>query len=183
MLEIILLLLLAITMARKPARRRRRAFNLRPVRTSVVIPMLTTGAQVALTTALTGSADGAYRCMSVKASWRSQELTDADGPLVVGYAHSDYSVTEIKEFIESSAAISVGDKVAQEKSNRLIRIVGTLGDAVDDVLNDGKLISTKLNWLMPIGKAVNAFAYNDGITMTTGALVRINGTMWVKDSS
>ncbi len=145
--------------------------------------MLTTAAQVALVANLTPSADGAYRCRSVKAAWTSQELTDADGPLLVGYAHSDYSVTEIKECIEASAAISVGDKIAQERANRLVRVVGTLGDAIDDDLNDGKPISTKLNWLIPIGKSVNMFAYNDGITMTTGALVRCNGSLWIQDSS
>ncbi len=145
--------------------------------------MLTTAAQVAIVAALTGSADGAYRVRSIKAAWNSQELTDADGPLVVGYAHSDYTVTEIKECIEASAAISVGSLIEQERSNRLVRVVGTLGDAIDDVLNDGEPISTKLNWLIPIGKAVNMFVYNDGITMTTGAAVRVNGSLWIQDST
>ncbi len=145
--------------------------------------MATTAAQVALAVGLTGAADGAYRVRSIEASWRSQELTDADGPLVVGYAHSDYSVTEIKECIEASASISQGDKIAQERANRLVRVVGSLGDAGDDELNDGLPVKTKLNWLIAIGDQVNAFVYNDGITMTTGALVRINGHLWIQDST
>ncbi len=144
--------------------------------------MATTGQQVALATALTGAADGAYRCVSVKAAWTVTAMTAGDGPLLCGYAHSDYSVAEIKEAIEASAAISVGDKIAQEKANRLVRLVGVLEEAVTDDLNDGKPITTKLNWLIPIGKSVNAFVYNDGVAMTTGALVKTNGSMWVRDS-
>ncbi len=183
MLETILTLLLLLPLMAKHGRKGR-PFGLREVRTSSVVTMATTAAQVALSQALTAaSTSGPYRCISVIASWRSQELTDADGPLIVGYAHSDYSVTEIKECIEASASIDQGDKVAQERANRLVRVVGTLGQAVDDELNNGAPIKTRLNWLIGIGDTVNAFVYNDGITMSTGALVRINGSLWVKDAS
>ncbi len=110
-------------------------------------------------------------------------LTAGDGPIIVGYAHSDFSVTEIKEAIEASASISVGDQVAQERANRKVRLVGQLTDLVEE-LNDGKPVKTKLNWLIPIGKEVNIFAYNDGAALlTTGAVVSCSGDMWVKDSS
>ncbi len=145
--------------------------------------MLTTGNKIAVVGALTGSADGAYRVRSIKAAWNSIVLAAADGPLVVGYAHSDYTVTEIKECLESIAAISVGDLIAQEHANRLVRVVGTLNDATEDELNDGKPITTKLNWLIPIGKAVNMFVYNDGVAMTTGCVVSCNGTLWIQDST
>jgi len=168
-------------MAQKPKKRSRR-FNLRRVRFSVPQAMATTGNKVAVVGNLTGAADGAYRVKSVKAAFSSLNLAATDGPLIVGYAHSDYTVTEIKECIEASSAISVGDKIAQEKANRLVRIVGVLEEAANDDLNDGRPISTKLNWLIPIGKIVNMFIYNDGIAMTTGCVVSCNGEMWIQDS-
>ncbi len=169
-------------MAKKKPQRRRRSFNLRRVRISPVIVLSTLGANLAPSANAVGSADGAYRVVSMKTAWDLIGLTADDGPIVVGYAHSDYSDVEIEECIEASASISVGDKIAQEKANRLVRIVGTLQSAGGDELNDGKPITTKLNWLIPIGKTVDIFAYNDGQAMTTGAVAKCTGDMWVKDS-
>ncbi len=144
--------------------------------------MATTVTKIAVETDFTGAADGTYRAVSAKLAWSLQNLAAGDGPLIVGYAHSDYTVTEIKEAIEAVLAISVGDLIAQEQANRLVRVVGSLTDEAPQ-LNDGMPISTKLNWLIPIGKNVEIFAYNDGITMTTGAVVNATGSLWVKDSS
>ncbi len=111
------------------------------------------------------------------------DLTANEGPIVVGYAHSDYTVTEIKEAMEASSAIDVGNKIANEQANRLIRVVGTMNE-VRESLNDGKPITTKLNWLMSIGDSVNLFAYNDGPgALSTNAIVSLAGDMWVKDSA
>jgi len=160
-----------------------RSFRLREVRISPVIVLSTLDANLALTGPATGNADGAYRCVSISAAWDLLALTAGDGPLVVGYAFSDYTVTEIKECIEAKAAISVGNKIALEQANRLVRVVGTLQEAGGDELNDGRPIKTRLNWLIPIGKEVNIFAYNDGQQLTTGAVAKCTGSMWVKDSS
>ncbi len=168
-------------MAKKPQRRSRR-FNLRKVRVSPVIVLSTLGANLALSAAVTGAADGAYRVISMKTAWDLVGLTALDGPILVGYAHSDYTDVEIEECIEASAAISVGNKIAQEQANRLVRIVGSLNEASSDELNDGLPVTTKLNWLIPIGDNVNIFAYNDGQAMTTGAVAKCTGDMWVKDS-
>ncbi len=183
MLELIILLFLAgALMARRPARRRR-AFSLRRVKVTPSLALATLGSVTALTGAVTGSADGQYRAITLKGVWSMNDHTAAEGPITVGFAHSDYSVTEIKEALEASTAISLGDKVAQEQSNRLVRIVGVFGGEVDaEALNDGKPISTKLNWKIPIGKAVNIFAYNDGLAaLTTGTVLRFMGDLWVKD--
>ncbi len=111
------------------------------------------------------------------------DLTANDGPIVIGLAHSDYTVTEIKEALEASTAIDAGNLIAQERANRKVRIIGTMNE-VRESLNDGQPISTKLNWLMTIGKTVNLFAYNDGAALlTTGAVVALNGDLWVKDSA
>ncbi len=112
-----------------------------------------------------------------------------DGPVTVGFAHSDYSVTEIKEALESALSISPSDKISAERARRLVRIVGQFTPQVQDatsggmVLNDGKPISTRLNWPMSIGMQVNIFAYNnDNNALQTGAIVHAMGDLWVKDN-
>ncbi len=116
--------------------------------------------------------------------WTLDNLPSGDGPVVVGYAHSDYSVTEIKEALEAGSSISVGNMVSQEHANRLVRKVGTFVEA-EAPLNNGMPIKTRLNWLIPIGKEVNVFAFNDHAAdaLATGSILTFNGNMWVKDSS
>ncbi len=152
-----------------------------------MIPQVTLGAlanNIVVTGTLTSSADGQYRAMSVKLLWSIRNVTVGQGPIIVGFAHSDYSVTEIKEAIEIASSINIGDKVSNEKANRLVRVVGVFSGAESDqVLNDGKPMKTRLNWQMPIGANVNVFAYNDsGAALTTGGLVEANGDLWVKDN-
>ncbi len=123
--------------------------------------------------------------VSATLTWIVSAGTAGEGPVTVGYAHSDYSITEIKECLEAFAAIDQGDKVAQERANRLVRTVGTVrfpGGAA--ALNDGKPIKTRLNWLINIGDSVNMFAFNEDIgVLTTGALLTASGDLWVKDST
>ncbi len=169
-------------MVRKNYSRAGRAFRLRAVPISPETALATLNSKIVVVTTLTGNADGAYRAISIDASWAWAAPTTGEGPLTVGYAHSDYSITEIKEAIEAGATISVGDKLAQEKANRLVRKVGVI-NSLKGNLNDGDPVKTRLNWLIPIGKSVNQFAYNEGANLTTGSSLHQSGTMWVRDSS
>ncbi len=167
-------------MARRP---KRRAFTLRGVRAS---PSISLGALAAITVfagAIFGNADGAYRIMSYTGTWSIENHTAGEGPIVVGFAHGSYTVTQIKEAIESGASISIGNKLADEHAGRLVRRIGTFsGNSTEETLNDGKPIKTRLNWAIPIGTNFNLFAYNDSTaTLTTGTIVRTNGKGWVKD--
>ncbi len=179
MLEYIILLLLAWPFMAKHGRGR---YTLRRVRTTGGITLSTLAANIVITSAVLGAADGQYRIMSAKQTWAMKNLTAGEGPILVGYAHGDYSVTEIKEAIEAGASINRGNMVAREQSDRLVRIVGSFSGAAEEVLNDGRPIHTRLNWAIPIGKTVNIFAYNDsGATLTTGGVVEVTGPVWVKD--
>ena len=121
------------------------------------------------------------RVVSVKCTVNANGITAANGPFTVGFAHGDYSVTEIKECLEAAASLDVGNKVAIEQANRLVRIIGTL-DAEDSRLNDGNIISTKLNWFFPSDKKLNFFAFNESTSPAdTGASIKVAGDMWVKD--
>ncbi len=183
MFEILLVLAILLGMAKHGRRSGRRSFPLRPVRSTPAQALSTLAAVTAVTTGLTGVADGAYRLVSVDMIHSMVGLTAGEGPITVGYAHGDYSVTEIKEWMEATAAISTGNKIAQEQSGRLIRRVGEFV-GTNSSLNDGMSMKTKLNWLIAIGDVVNLFAYNNSSgALTTGAIQNASGTLWIKDST
>ncbi len=166
-------------MASKP---RRRKFNLREVRATPAFDLLTLGAVTVKGGNITGAGVRFYRAMIAKFTWDLGGFTAGEGPITVGYAHSDYSTTEIKEAIEVITSIDLGDKIAQEQANRLVRIVGTFRAEANSDLNSGKPISTKLNWGIAVGDSVFVWAYNDSTTqLTTGGHVNLNGSLWVKD--
>ncbi len=180
MIEILLVLGLLVGLAkRKPVKRR---FSLRPVRITPELALGTLASDTAITAALTGNSTVPYRVISIESTWNMIGGTGVDGPVTLGYAHSDYTVTEIKEALEAGASIDPGNKIANEQSNRLIRIVGSV-DAAQNRLNDGRPIKTRLNWAISIGQAVNMFAFNEeAAALSTGAVVHLAGKMWIKDS-
>ncbi len=167
-------------MAKKPRRRRR--FSLRGVRITPELALSTLASDTALASGLTGNGDAPYRCMSIKQVWTLSGLTAGEGPVTVGFAHSDYTVTEIKECLEAQASVSAGNMVVREQADRKVRVVGVLGPEANSQLNDGKPISTKLNWLIPVGIEVRMFAFNESTaSLTTGAVLNGVGRMWVQD--
>lgn len=91
------------------------------------------------------------------------------GPVLVGLAHSDYTNAEIEEWIENAASWNEGNLVqSKEVGKRLIRRVGIFPDdggaapSVVKVLNDGKAIKTKLNWILLQGQTLKLWGYNMG---------------------
>ncbi len=182
MLEVLLLMLCAIAMARHGGSGRR--YSLRKVRTIPQIVVGTLATLTVVTGALSGTSDAQYRLISAHHTWALSGHTVGEGPYTVGYAFGDYTVAEIKEAIEISNSISPGDKIGQEKANRWVRIVGQFAGAeVSETLNDGRPIKTRLNWAVQIGLTVNAFVYCEdaAANQTTGSIVDLTGNLWVKD--
>ncbi len=106
-----------------------------------------------------------------------------NGPLLVGVAHGDYTDAEIEEWIENTGSWNEGDKIGQEIAKRKIRRVGlfqtspTSVPADTAVLNDGKPIKTKLNWILNQGESLKLWAYNTGSVAfaTTAPVVDLQG--------
>ncbi len=104
------------------------------------------------------------------------------GPLICGWADSDYTDAEIEQWVENLATWDAGDKIAQEQGRRQIRQIGTFETmpvATDEVvtMNDGKHITTKLGWLIQTGKTIKFWVYNagTGAVATTDPEVRAQG--------
>ncbi len=176
-------------MANKPyRRRRRRQFNLRRVRLQSELAIGALAADDVISGAITVAGVGTMRFMSLKANWSIADLgAIIDDNFQFGVAHSDYSSAEIEECLEAQAAIDIGDKVAQEQSNRLVRTIGVItgGDSQQSGIPfaDGRLVKTKLNWLMSIGDTLNVWVRNGtAVIYTTGSLISVIGDLWVKDS-
>jgi len=114
---------------------------------------------------------------------------DADGPLIFGVAHSDYTDAEIEAVIEASASWNTGDLVAQEVGRRKIRKIGSFApdqaasaNLGDWRFNDGKPVKTKLNWQLMTGQTLSLWAYNKGNTLGGSSLIRMDGhaNLWQK---
>ncbi len=124
---------------------------------------------------------------SAVCAWSINEWTAAAGvgPLMVGYAHSDYTAAEIEEFIENLGSWNEGDQIAQERGRRKIKVVGIFqnpdGPTVSFVLNDGKPIYTKLNWMLLQGQNISTWGYNLGTQpfATTDPEVRVQGKVYL----
>ncbi len=182
MLEILVVMAIAVIFAAKRPRRRRWTGNDR------MVPWTTNTALLALLDAIVvkgttvGTSDRSFRLLSYNTMWGLRGQTPGEGPIVVGYAHDDYSVTEIKEALEAEATMTTANKVAGEQANRLVRKVGTFpGADEDEVLNDGKPIRTRLNWAIPLGSNISVFAWNrSGATLTTGAVLSCQGDARVR---
>ncbi len=137
---------------------------------------------------MVSASTGPYRVMSLDMSWSLADLgaTSDDGQ-EFGVAHSDYSDAEIEECLESITAIDKGDKIAQERADRLVRTIGQMtgapGTGAGLSFNDGKPVKTKLNWHMSIGDTLRVWIRNgSGAVYTTGASVLASGNYWLKDS-
>ncbi len=171
-------------MANKPKRRRRMGKYIRGT-VDETTALTTIGANAAIKGDFDEVVIERTLISSVVAAYSLSEFTAGAGigPIVVGIAHSDYSAAEIEEWIETTSSWSEADKVQQEISNRLIRRIGVfevlLGDTsgLAKVLNDGKLIKTKLNWILNTGQTISLWGYNQGGTAaaTTVPLLKAQG--------
>ncbi len=179
---IILALLCAVGMAKARPRRRRWTADMAGIPFTEATALLTLGSVTVLVSNLLPASDNEYRVLSVSNLWSLRDLASGEGPVIVGYAHGDYSVTEIKQCIEAEGSMVRGDKIEAERSNRLVRRVGIFtGLGSDTTLNDGRPIRTRLNWVIPVGKLLVAWAYNQsGASLTTGSELVSNGKATIK---
>ncbi len=114
---------------------------------------------------------------SIVATYAYGEHTPDQGPFRIGVAHSDYSATEILEYINNAGSWNEGDLLGKEISSRKIREIGVFtGALAQGRLNDGKPIKTKLNWILTTGKTLDFWVISEDDTVfTTGTDVTING--------
>ncbi len=167
MLEILVIAIAMLVMAKTPKRRRRMGRYIR----GNVDEELTFGAlgSRALVAAIFGETVNERTLVSsLVAKWSLDGLTLGEniGPFMVGVAHSDYTAAEVEAWIENTGSWNEGDLVQQEVGSRKIRQIGVFAAATIDLmavtLNDGKSIKTKLNWILLQGQSLDLWVYNLG---------------------
>lgn len=114
-------------------------------------------------------------------------LTAGEGdPSRVGFAHGDYTTTEIAEKL-GLTFLGPGDKIAQERSRRLVRTIGAVqGDDLNTQTtmrlknhSGGNMTRTKLKFMIQKDRSINIWFQNQhGGTLTTGASLRFSGMMY-----
>ncbi len=137
--------------------------------------------------ALTSAVTTLTRVISVNLAYAWEDVQAAiDDGCEFGLAHSDYSAAEIEECLEAQASMDIGDKIAQEQADRLVRSIGKMpsipsgaaGSGV--VFNDGRKMKTRLNWLLSIGDTLNLWIRNgSGVVWTIGSTVGAQGEIYV----
>ncbi len=184
------MILAGLNMARRGRRRRRyRAYIAGKLDHKLQLGTL--GAQVVVGSLIGSTVVDTTWVSSVKATYTMNDFTAAtdDGPILVGWAHSDYTDAEIEAWIESTSSWDIGNKIAQEVSNRKCKQVGTFfrspSSATEWIaLNEGRMTTTKLGWMLSPSQTLRFWAYNTGSSAlaTTDPEVRVQGhaNLWPK---
>ncbi len=173
-------------MAKKPQRR----MNLRMVRVQNKIGAGNLATLKVAIGDITDVATDPYRLVTIKASYSWVDVAAIiDDGFDFGVAHGDYTAVEIEECLDAQSAIDRGDKIASEKSNRLIRQIGSIRSPANPsatgsmIFADGRQVKTRLNWYMSTGDKLKGWIRNSsGVVWSTGSSLNVAGQIWLKDS-
>ncbi len=119
-------------------------------------------------------------CISVDVLASIVDLTAGEVPLIFGVAHNDLTVSEILEFLDSELT-DPDDLIQKERSRRPVRRIGVFskGSVSEIELNDGKKIRQTMKFSVGDGHNVALFIANrSGATLTTGAGLKVSGTLF-----
>lgn len=179
MLEILVItIMLLVSMARRKGSGKRRA-----MRTYRKLPFRLDSGWGAITDdevarlAMTDTTNDKFWVSSCKATYAMRDFTVGEGPVNLYIAHSDYTTGEVEEAIEAISSWDQGDLIAREQANRKIRHVGVfaLNDQGEEVLNDGRPLTTRLGFLLENGDTLAYHLHATGGAVTSGSLISAMG--------
>ncbi len=180
----VLTILIVMTMAKARPKRRRRMGRYIRGNLLVTIAGGTLAGATAITVQTTDQVVERTLVSSIVARYSLSGYTGGDniGPVEVGVAHGDYTLLEIEQYLESSLSWDEGDKITRERMKRQVRRIGVFEVAAGSageasVLNDGKPIKTRLNWILNAAQGLQFWIYNQGTAAfaTTDPDVRVSG--------
>ncbi len=165
-----------LVMARKRSSRGRN-FVAIPFQTALTLGTLA-DLTAFITSTVSGFGEDIY-VLSVDALWALHTHTAGEGPISVGLAHGDLTVTEIKENLQAEMT-DPDDIIAKERSRRPVRKSGIFsGLNTEEALANGEQIRTKVKFSVGDGHNLNAWAFNQsGAALTTGTVIQVIGTIY-----
>ncbi len=128
---------------------------------------------------LVGVLEEDFYAVSMDISIELQDATPGEGPRRIGFAHGDYSITEISECLDVTL-LGPDNKIEQERSKRLVRTIGKLkANASEESLNEGLPIRKKIGWVIGDGEVFNLWHRNLSLaTLTTGSSISAEGLIY-----
>ncbi len=164
-------------MIKKKRGKNRRGFVAIPFTAQITLSTLASVTAI-LTTTVAELAEDLF-IISIDALWSLRDLTPGEGPIEVGFSHDDLSTSEVQEALNAEL-VDPDDIITRERARRPVRRVGMFsGLAESEVLNDGRVLRSRIKFMIGDGHTMNVYALNrSGATLTTGAIVHINGTIF-----
>ncbi len=166
----------------KHRRRRnsRRRFTAIPFEASISPSTLADNTAIAQDILSAQMADDFY-AISVDSMWSIDAQTAGEGPLHVGFAHNDLSVTEIAETLLCQLT-DPSDIINRERSRRPVRRVGLFpAQVVNETLNDGVEKRTPLRFQVGDGHQLEAYVMNrSNAALSGGSRIDVAGTLYGK---
>ncbi len=163
----------------RTTRRSRRKRGIDVVQLDAQIDTTTLADGIILKLAPSGAFTRDFFALSADIWWTLREGTAMEGPLMVGLVHNDYTVAEIKEFLDLEQ-LGTQDRIAVERASRLVRRAGSFsGLETDEALNNGNPIRTTLKFLVQEGMFVAGYVHNkSGAALSNGPTIQMNGQMY-----
>ncbi len=105
----------------------------------------------------------------------------AEGPVHLYLINDELSVTEVKEAIEANGPLGRSDRVAQERAERAVFLIGTFPAETPSTENEGihgrdgqdGIVERTIRWTFSDAQGWSLGVFNQtGAAMTTGATVR-----------
>ncbi len=141
------------------------------------------------------SLDKDFRILKTEAIATLTEITSLEGAgLALYMTEGELTAAQIEEVVELSGPVALGDADAEEIASRWVRLMGVSPNNVVNATErsfenkqGGLILETNPRWTFRRRRTVseggwNWAVYNNGVTLTTGATVRIKAThygVWV----
>ncbi len=166
----------------KGRKRRRKSKNFVAIPFEAEVALAALADDIVVSNGILGAVLGEdLKIISIDAVWSIKDYTVGEGPILVGFNHSDLSDAEIAEAL-SAQVVNPSDIIAKERSKRPVRKAGMFrcqDPGFVETLNDGVAIRTRCLFNVSDGLNPEMFCQNkSGAVLAGGAIVDVVGTLY-----
>ncbi len=143
-----------------------------------LITLGTLNAATAIKQATGIAIEDSFRLIKMEIAAMMTGFTAGEGPIHLYCVNDELSVAEIAEAINAAGPVNRNDRLAQERAERAVFLLGSFGaTAAAEELHgaDGQefVVNKTIRWTFNNPEGWSIVAFNDsGATLTTGAVIR-----------